>query len=154
MAGERTGLAGRLARRLRRDTVPTREEQQATEPVGGPLVERHEWLVEQQQVWLGGKGAGQRHASGEPERQLLRVARQHVGDTDRLGQPLEILRGEVGCGHQLDILLDRAPRQEPRLLEHQADAGVGVGADAAGEPVVEAGHDAQQRGLAAAGRAH
>ena len=124
------------------------------QPVGGALVERHERLVEQEEVGLGGKGAGQRHASGQAERQLLRVARQHVGDADRLGQPLEVLLGKVGCGDQLDVLLDRPPRQQARLLEHQADAGVGVGADTAGEPVVEAGDDAQQRGLAATRRAH
>ena len=129
-------------------------EQEPPQPVGGPLVERHERLVEQQQVGLGGEGAGERHAARQAERQLLRIARQHVGDADGLGEPLEIVCGEIGRGHQLDILLDRPPGQKARLLEHQADAGVGRNADSAGEAVVEAGDDAQQRGLAAARRAH
>ena len=59
-------------------------EQQLAQPIGGALVERDERLVEQQQVGLGGEGAGKRHAARQAERQFLRVARQHVGDADRL----------------------------------------------------------------------
>ncbi len=61
---------------------------------------------------------------------------------------------KLGRRDQLDILPHRPPRQKARLLEHQPDARVGRNADVADEAVVEAGDDAQQRGLAAAGRAH
>ena len=64
-------------------------------PIGGALVERHERLVEQQQVRLGGEGAGQRHAARQAERQFLRIARQHVGDADGLGEVLEVGLGEA-----------------------------------------------------------
>ena len=67
-------------------------------PIGGPLVERHERLVEQQQVRLGGEGAGQRHAARQAERQLLRIARQHVGNADGLGEPLEVGSRETRRG--------------------------------------------------------
>ena len=50
------------------------------------------------------------------------------------------------------VLLDRAPRQQPRLLEHHAERAVGGQLDAALEIAVEPGDDPQQRGLAAAGR--
>ncbi len=65
-------------------------EQELAQSIGGPLVERDERLIEQKQVWLGGEGAGERHAARQPERQLLRVARQHVGDAEGLSQPFEI----------------------------------------------------------------
>ena len=67
---------------------------------------------------------------------------------------LQIGLGEARRRHQLDILPHGAPGQKPRLLEHQPDARVGRNADIADEAIVQAGDDAQQRGLAAAGRAH
>ena len=54
---------------------------------------------------------------------------------------------------QADILFDRAPRQQPRLLEHHAERAVVGEPDGAVVVAVEAGDDPQQRGLAAARRA-
>src|SRR5262249_13371020 len=51
---------------------------------------------------------------------------------------------------QLDILPHCAPGQEARLLKHETDAGVRGDADVARIAVIEASHDAQQSGLAAA----
>ena len=50
------------------------------------------------------------------------------------------------------VLLDRAPRQQPRLLEHHAERAVRGQSHAALEVAIEPGDDAQQRGLAAARR--
>ena len=90
----------------------------------------------------------------KPERQLLGIARQHVGNADGLRQMLQIGRAEARRGDQLDILPHGAPGQQARLLEHDADARAGWHIDLADETVVQSGDDAQQRGLAAAGRAH
>ena len=129
-------------------------EQEPPQAVGRALVERHERLIEQQQVRLGGEGAGERHAARQAERQFLRIARQHVGDADRLGEPFEVVLRETGRRHEIDILLDRPPRQKAGLLEHNADPRAFRNIDRSDEAVVEAGDDAQQRGLAAARRAH
>ena len=156
---ELIGEKNRLARIMRDEDrgrgprLPYLEEETA-QPVGGALVERNERLVKQEKVGLGGKGPRKRHAAREPKRQLLRIARQHVGNADGVSEAIEILSREIRRRHKLDILPDRPPRQEPRLLEHESDAGLGRNGDSADEAFVEAGHDAQERGFAAARRAH
>ena len=137
----------------RRRALRPNLEQKMAQAVGGALIERDEGLVEQQQVGMRREGAGQGHAARKPKRQLLRVARQHVGDADRRGETLELGVRHV-LGDDLDILPNRAPGKQPRLLEHDADARVVRHVHLAGEAIVEAGDDAQQRGLAATRRAH
>ena len=65
-------------------------------------------------------------------------------------------RGQRGIGRprrgEPHVLLHRAPRQEPRLLEHHAERAVRGQRHAAVEVAVEPGDDAQQGGLAAARR--
>ena len=70
-------------------------EQELAQTVGGALVERDEGLVQQQEIGLGGEGAGERHAAREPEREFLGIARQHVGDADGVRQSLQILGPET-----------------------------------------------------------
>ena len=90
----------------------------------------------------------------EPKRQLLRVARQHVGNTDGVREAIEIPCREIRRRHQLDIFCLTVRHGRSRGLEHETDAGLGRNADGAGEAFVEAGHDAQKCGFAAARRAH
>src|SRR5262249_55544153 len=54
--------------------------------------------------------------------------------------------------HQAHVLLDRSPRQQARLLKYHADAAAKVPHDRALVGAIEAGDDAQHRGLATAGR--
>ena len=65
-------------------------------------------------------------------------------------------RVEFGLGRlgraEPDILVDGAPGQQPRLLEHHAELAVIGQTHHAGIIAIEAGDDAQQRGLAAARR--
>ena len=129
-------------------------DQQLPQSIRGPLVERDEGLVQQQQVRLGGEGAGKCHAACQAQRQFLRIARQLVGDADGLRQMLEVGFGEAWIGDEHDILLHRAPRKQPRLLKHEADARIFRHDDFADEAIIEAGENAEQRGLAAAGRPH
>src|SRR5258708_36647917 len=56
-------------------------------------------------------------------------------------------------GHQPDILLDRSPGQQPRLLKHHAEPRAGRPRHAAPKIMVEAGENLEHGALAAAGRA-
>ncbi len=112
------GKQDRLARIVRdedRRGRPRRPdlEQKPPQPVGGALVERDERLVEQQEIGLGGEGACQRHAPGKPERQFLRIARQHVGDADGLGQPTRD-RPPMKSGAATSSIFCRTVRQGSR----------------------------------------
>src|SRR5215831_13153782 len=64
---------------------------------------------------------------------------------------------KVGIGHlgrpQPDVLFHGAPWQQPRLLEHHAELAVLGQLYRTRIVGIEAGNDAEQRGLAAAGRA-
>ncbi len=129
------------------------------------LVERRHRLVEQEHARPLDQRTGQRHALALAAGQFVRLAaaeafelhqRQHVGD------PLGDLR--PGQAFLLetegDIALDGQMREQRIALEHHIDRTPmrrhrrkidAVEQDAAGARPLEAGDQAQQRGLAAAG---
>ena len=74
-----------------------------------------------------------------------------LGKAERGEQRIEccVRRQRRGKPH---VLLDRAPRQQPRLLENDAEPAMRGPFDATFEVAIEADDDAQERGLAAAGR--
>jgi hypothetical protein len=126
-------------------------EQEAAQPLRGRLVQRHERLVHQQQRRLDDEGAGERDPARHAERQPGREHRAHVAEA-HLAQPL----GDLGIAvrivgeHELQVVLDRQPGQQARLLEHVADArGLGQ-RDLAAEVGVQPGDQIEQRALAAA----
>ena len=82
-----------------------------------------------------------------------------IGEADlleRVATRARRSRGGDAVEAEADIVGDGEPGQEARLLEHDADGGMRLGdglaveADRAGARPVEAGDEAQQRGLAAA----
>ena len=129
-------------------------EEEEAQAVGGRLVERDEGLVEQQQ-------AGPHHESpgeGRPPRHAERQARG-----EHFVRRLELDLGEgggnprrrIGRGGQdeAQIVGHRAPRQEARLLEDVAEPRARRELQAARKVRHQTGHDVEQRGLAATGRA-
>ena len=91
LIGEQDGFS-RVVRDEDRRRRPRRPdlEQKVPQMVGGALIERHERLVQQQEVRPRGEGARQGHPAREPERQLPWIARQHVGDADRGSEAIEV----------------------------------------------------------------
>ena len=92
------------------------------QPRGERVVERGERFVENEEIGIDGKGAGERDAAGEAERQL-------AGEMAAMGAQFQ--NGRTGLQawlHRIErrgkphIVLDRAPGQQPRLLEHHAEA--------------------------------
>jgi len=59
------------------------------------------------------------------------------------------LLGKVWC-HQAHVVLDRAPRQQPRFLEHHGELAALRRNDGSSEISVKPGNDAQHRGFATA----
>src|SRR5262249_3461933 len=116
-------------------------------------VKRYERLVEQEQIGLDREGTRQRYPPREAERQLAGVVIAVGGKPERAEQGCEAGIGyERGC--EPHGLLDRAPRQESRLLEHHPERAVGRQRHASLEIAIEPREDAQQRGFAAARRPH
>src|SRR2546423_5586568 len=81
------------------------------------VIERHERLVEEKQIWLDREGARQRHPPSEPERKFAGIVIAMSLEAERLEQRLET---GIGCprGGEAHVLLDRAPREQAWLLEH------------------------------------
>jgi len=123
------------------------------EPRREPLVKRYERLVEQQEIGFDRKRACERDAAGKAERKLAWIVRAVRRQPERLEQCGKLALAGVWRG-DTHVLLDRAPRQKPRLLEHHAQGAVGGERDVAVEIAVEPGDDPQERGLAAARRAN
>ena len=134
------------------------------EALAGHLVERAEGLVEQQHPRLGDERAGDRHALAHAARQLRRPGLLEALQADELDEVGDGGRRDRGAGHlqgELDVRLDRAPRQQRRVLEGDAEvmgAAGDVGRFAVHQRLprrrrVEAGEDAQDRRLAAPRRA-
>ena len=108
--------------------APPDRQQLVVQPVARDLVERAERLVHQQDAGLAQQRAGDRDA-------LALAARQLVADSGRparRGRPAPaassavVVAGRVTLAapdlqRQLDILAHRAPRQQGRILEHEAD---------------------------------
>ena len=125
----------------------------------GERVERRERLVEQQHL----RPRHQRARDGDALRlsagEFARPHRRLLGQADALERARDALAAfglRPILQSEADIVGDREPRQQPRLLEDDADLlvrrgdGHAVEHDAALARRVEARHRAQQRGLAAA----
>ena len=124
--GDRVGDEQRGGGPLRPDPL-----QLEVEALAGHLVERAERLVEQQHLGLGDQRAGDRdalaHAAGQLRRpgllealeadELDEVGDRRVGATGDAGRP----RAAGGCS------LDRAPRQQRRVLEGDAEVVAAAG---------------------------
>src|SRR4051812_45235453 len=76
----------------------------------------------------------------------MAAMRLQLQDPEQLG---ELRISDIGC-RKPHILLDRAPWQQPRLLENHADPGFRWARDASLEIAVEPEDNAQHRALAAA----
>ncbi|MNN17370.1 hypothetical protein D3C81_1305570 [compost metagenome] len=133
-------------------------------------VQRAERFVEQQHARLNGQRAGQRNALALPARELRRIAVGQPVELHQFQQRLHLLadlrfRGPLGArlhaqaeGH----VLEHAHMLEQRVvLEHEAHLalahmlvrGIAPGQhDLSRVGALQAGDDAQQRGLAATGR--
>ena len=96
--------------------------------------------------------AGYTDAAGKAERQFARVMRAMLTELERVEQRGQ--RRRIGIRRdQPDVLFDRPPGEQPRLLEHHAQPAVRRTRDGTFEIRIEPGDDPQQRRLAATGRA-
>ena len=114
-------------------------------------VERNERLVEQQQGRANGERARQRCAPRQADRKFARKMRPVIGEAECGEQGRDLGFAGVGRG-KTHVVLDAAPRQESRLLKNHAHSSVRWDVDRALEIAIEAGENAHQRRLAAAGR--
>ena len=143
---------------------------QAAQPLAQLLadlgVERTERLVEQQDARLDRQRAGQRHALALPTRELRGQPVGELREVHELEQLLDPVRRSrpwalADLEPEGDVLGDRHVLEDRVVLEDEADVALlgrqvgGLGAldrDGAGVGGVQAGDDAQQRGLAATAR--
>src|SRR5262249_24523047 len=88
-----------------------------------------------------------------PERKLARIVMAVRVETQRAEQRVEVRLSRLRRSKP-HVLLERAPRQQSRLLEHHAELTVVGERNGAVGVAVEAGDDPQQGGLAASGRAN
>ena len=128
--------------------------QLVVEDVAGHGVERAEWLVHQQDLGALGKGARDGgpllHAARQLVRTLVTPALElnHVQQLVRAGVAFAARHSGQPQG-KVDVLGDREPRKERRLLEEECDPPSGF--DRSELSLVEAGKDVEERALAAAG---
>jgi hypothetical protein len=132
--------------------------------VAGHLVQGPEGLVEEEDLRRDAERAGDRDAHLLAARELARVVVLAVGEPDEgeaLGRDLRAARGRrsVKLHRQLDVLLDRVPRKQRRLLEDERELldralrRHAVDDDLAAGDGIEPGDELQDRRLAAAARA-
>ena len=104
-----------------------------------------------QQGRANGERARQRCASRQADREFAGKMRPVLGEAERGEQGGDLGFARVGRGEP-HVVLDAAPRQEPRLLKNHAHSAMRRDVDRALEIAIEAGENAHQRRLAAAGR--
>ena len=114
-------------------------------------IERNERLVEQQQGWANGERPRQCRAARETNRELARKMCPVPGEAERReqGRDLGFARMRSSETH---VVLEAAPRQEPRLLKNHAHSTMRRDVDGSVEVPIEAGENAHQGRFAAAGR--
>ena len=122
----------------------------------GKRVEGGERLIEQQYRAGEGPARGRWRRAGLPAGQFARPASGIPGEPDLFSASLTPLRRREESESEADIVGDRQPGQEARLLEHDADGWMrlvdrrAVDSDRAVGRRVETGEEAQQRALATA----
>ena len=137
-------------------------EQQLVHLVAGDRVERAERLVHQQQLGVIDQRPADRDALAHPARQLVRLfvgeAMQPDAIEQRVRRVVVVVDRALQDADREQHVVERAlPRQQGRILEHDADAGARTGHrsavddDAAGGHRLKASDHHQQRALAAAG---
>src|SRR5262245_31210 len=126
-------------------------------------VERAERLIEQEDLRIVGKRAGDRHALFHAARQLARKTVLKALQPDRADKPLDglvapLARRSAHLEAVADILRDRQPRKQRILLEDDAAIDTWTGHRLAidlDDPAVrtdKAAENVEERALAAAGR--
>jgi len=129
------------------------------------LVERSEWLVQEEEFRLRHQRTRDRrahaHAAGELAGTLAAGVRQLHALEHGGGAVKPLAARDAGkFERQRDVRRHAAPRQEPRLLERERGArrrqraGIAEETNCAGSGRIEPADHAQERGLAAAGRTH
>ena len=83
-------------------------------------IERGERLIEQEQFRLHRKGARQRDATRQPEREFARDNASDAGSA-RERQTMPRACDSALRRDQTDVVLNRSPRQQPRFLEYHAE---------------------------------
>ncbi len=130
-------------------------------------VEVRKRLVEQEHLGIANDGTADRHALPLPPRKLLGPAVQKVLDLQNVGNFVDALGDQltrlVGQPHaEADVLPHVHVREQRVGLEHHGDAALrrrrignvlAADDDLPGRDALEPGDHAQQRGLAASGRA-
>ena len=128
-------------------------------------VERGERLVHEQHARIGRQRPSERHALAHPARQLVHVGVGEAPQVHLLEEGLGargalVLVADAGeLEAEVDVLARRQPREERRVLEHDAALGPGrvddlaVERDASRVGALEPGDEVEQRRLAAARRA-
>ena len=129
----------------------------------GEGVECAERLVEQQHLGPADKGACERGALAHAARKLMRIGVLKALEADHFDELIDavlfLLVDAAGAQAEGDIVVDRQPREQRVLLEHEAAVGAGSGDGHAVERQLalvhrdEAGDQTQERRFAAAGRA-
>src|SRR5215471_16162664 len=146
--------------RLRMDT-----QELALQHLAGLRVEGAERFVHQEDRGIDRERAGEPDALLHAARQLVRILLGRLREADQRQERARPLRRDLGVDAleleaELDIAPRRAPRQQARLLKHEAAVAAGaahllaVDEDRAAIEPAEALDDPQQRGLAAAALAH
>ena len=127
---------------------------------GRDRVEVTERLVHQQQVGLDGERAGDADTLLHAARQVGRVHVLEAVQADHVDVPLDVRPRLVGLlpVHVQEIAHHGPPRQQPRVLEDIAEPGrsaaLGRDRDVSRRRLLDAGHDVQERALAAPRRTH
>ena len=130
----------------------------------GLIIQRPERFVEQQDLGIVGKRAGDRRALLHAARELLRPVVLKAGQADPMDESIGDLAA-IRLGYpalaqaERDVFAHRQPREQRVRLKHHAAIGAGsrdllpVQHDAAAGRPVKACDDAEQRGFSAARRA-
>ncbi|MNE62819.1 hypothetical protein D3C80_1581270 [compost metagenome] len=91
----------------------------------GQCIQRPQWLVQQQQAGLVNQGSGQSHALLLASRERCRPFVGAVGQANRI-QGLQCTLSPVTRQPKANVVDHLFPRQQPRVLEHQAGFFTGL----------------------------
>lgn len=156
---------GRLIDRVRNEDdcateLPPERKQIFLKPVPVDFVQRHEGLIHKKQSWARNQGSGDRNPHPHSAGQGARPGMLETSEPDSFQCSGSLRRGPITAesakpeGKQ-DVIRRRGPRQQCRILEHEADfpcAGRGAGPmERSGVRSVQPRNQSQQGGLSAPG---